>query len=334
MNGAGDEWQRFVAALVLTLFFAGTLWLLARRRKRPDVVPDEAAGTPYRIYSLDFDQVVTGDALPALLGGATTDRARRWATTNDKQWHTQIEAAEALWRAIPDADPAQSHLRDIIHRHPADWALTILVDMSGSMRGDPVIQVAAQVRWLCESLTAHDVPVALLGFSTMGWHGGKAAQAWISAGKPSRPGRLCSLLHMAFKDFDAPFSASAWHAMLHPDALRENVDGEALMWAADTLKSRAEPRKLLIILSDGAPVDDTTFTYNGPSYLIRHLLDRIGAIMDNPDMSLGAIGVGYAVDRYYPISASVSDLATLAPAMVDMIGRLLDAPNSSVRTMH
>lgn len=331
--GPGDEWQRFVAALVLTLIFAGILWLLARRRKRPDVVPDEAAGTPYRIYSRDFDQVVTGDALPALLGGATTDRARGWASTSDKQWHSQIEAAEALRRAIPDANPAQSHLRNIVQRHPTDWALVILVDMSGSMRGDPVIQVAAQVRWLCEALAAHDVPVALLGFSTMGWHGGKAAHAWKSAGKPSRPGRLCSLLHMAFKDFDTPLSAPAWEAMLHPDALRENVDGEALIWASDCLRNRPESRKLLIILSDGAPVDDATLLHNGPSYLERHLLDRIGIIMDDPDVSLGAIGIGYAVDRYYPVSATVSDLTTLAPAMVDMIDRWLDAPNSSARTM-
>lgn len=330
MNDAGNEWLRFLTALVPAIFFIWLFWAAQRRRDAVVIVCDEPTGASYRIYTDRFDQQVAGDALPALLRGPTSDRARGWSTQDDMFWNGRIAAAEGMIKAAP---PASAHLADMLRRHPDDWALTLLVDMSGSMKGDPITHVAAQVRSLCDTLYDHAIPVALLGFSTMGWHGGRAAEEWRLAGRPARPGRLCALLHMQFKEFDRPLGCAAWRAMLHPDALRENVDGEALLWAAELTRQRPERRKLLLILSDGAPVDDATLAHNGPSYLERHLVDNIGALTQG-DVLLGAIGVGFAVDRYYPTAFAVGDLMDITPAIVDMTDQLLSMTHPSARTMH
>lgn len=202
------------------------------------------------------------------------------------------------------------------------------------MKGDPITYVASHVKWLCDILHKNNLPVSLAGFSTLGWHGGRAMEAWQLAGRPKRPGRLCALLHVTFKTFDSSLAATDWRAMLHPDALRENVDGEALEWAAQSLRDRPEPKKLLIILSDGAPVDDATLTYNGPTYLERHLLSTIDAIVDEGTVLLGAIGVGFGVERYYPTAFAVEDLNDLAPALVDMIDQLLSMSERSPMALH
>ncbi len=337
MNWEADDYVRFLASLVPAAFFVWMFWAFARKRLRKDktdMVADEPLGTAYRVYTRRFDEIVAGDALPRLLRGPTSDRARGWCTDDDLFWRVRTDAARALIEASPPSEPTLQHLTQVILRHREDWALTLLLDMSGSMRGDPITHVAAQTRWLCDTLHRQGIPVSLLGFSTMGWQGGRAAEEWRLAGREPRPGRLCALLHMQFKDFDTPLGSQSWRAMLHPDALRENVDGEALAWAADSLRLRPERRKLLLILSDGAPVDDMTLTYNGPSYLERHLIDTINVIAQEGKILLGAIGVGFAVDRYYPTASAVEDLHDLAPAMVDMIDQLLNVANLPPRTIH
>lgn len=336
MGGTVGDYVNFLLSLVSPAFFIWMFWAAARKRWRKKVVEiaDEPPGTPYRVFTSRFDAVVAGEALPKLLRGPTSDRARGWCTDDDRFWHVRIAAAEALLQNNFPNPLAQRQLTDVLARHRNDWALTLLIDMSGSMRGDPITHVAAQTRWLCNRLAEHGIPVSLLGFSTMGWHGGRAAEEWRLTGRPSRPGRLCALLHMQFKDFDRPLTPAAWQAMLHPDALRENVDGEALAWAADALLLRPERHKLLLMLSDGAAVDDVTLAHNGPSYLERHLIDTINAIVQDRKILLGAIGVGFAVDRYYPTAFGVGDMNDLAPAIVDMIDQLLTTTNPSPRTVH
>jgi cobaltochelatase CobT len=334
VNEKAGDFARFLFALIPVSLVLWVYWAAGRRRQHgPALVEDEPSGAAYRVFTRDHDQRVRGRDLAALMGGATSDRARGWATIDDMAWQAQVAAAQTIASEMP-AVAAARQLADIVRRHPHDWALTLLIDMSGSMRGDPIIHVAAHVRWLCNTLHAADVPVALLGFSTMGWHGGAAKFEWEAVGSPERPGRLCALLSMDFKSFDAPLQDADWSAMLHPDALRENVDGEALEWAADSLLHRPERKKLLLVLSDGAPVDDATLANNGSSYLERHLLTMIESILQDGAILLGAIGVGYAVDRYYPTAFAVDDFDHLSTAMVDMIDQLLSIDQRSSKDLH
>jgi len=165
--------------------------------------------------------------------------------------------------------------------------------------------------------------VEILGFSTAGWHGGFSYQAWQQAGRPKRPGRLCALRHVIYKSADEALTEIGRRTLVHPDLLRENVDGEAMLWAAGRLETRPEPIRLLIMVSDGAPVDDATLLHNGPDYLRRHLSACIDALQRGDDLLLGAVGVRYRVEEFYALSTAGVELSALPTAFLDLLEKMI-----------
>jgi cobaltochelatase CobT len=198
----------------------------------------------------------------------------------------------------------------------------LLIDQSGSMKGAPIAAAASSVGLISEALTQMGVATEILGFTTAGWQGGFPRQQWLTQGRPKRPGRLCALAHIVYKRADeAEWSAESRDAFLHPDVLRENVDGEALEWAEARLLALPASRKLLIILSDGAPVDDATLFSNGPGYLMRHLHATIARIQREENVALGAVGIEHDVEQLYR-HARKAGVDTLSTALIDLIVRL------------
>ena len=321
--GGGDVGRALAGILVLALLC--WLGLTNSRSGRASVngVQDEPPQQPYRIYTRSHDLELSAREVPAALLKSSPDRAKGWMTRDQTQWHDNLERSLAL--PLPDEQQSE-RLADVLRDQ--DCAICILIDQSGSMKGDPIIHVAALVRWFAHVLTPIGVPLAVLGFSTVGWQGGKARQDWLSDGRPARPGRLAALLHAVYKPFDAQLADDDWRVLLHPDILRENIDGEALMWAADLLHARPEAKRLLMILSDGAPVDDATLLHNGPNYLGRHLRDVIATIERDSTVSLAAVGINFRVDGFYPCSGSTTCLLDLAPLMVDVVGQAFAKPDT------
>ena len=160
------------------------------------------------------------------------------------------------------------------------------------------------------------------GFTTLGWRGGEPRRLWIAQGRPGRPGRLCALLHLVYRDFHAPLTVDQWSVMLDPTVLRENIDGEAIGWAASLLRARTEPRRLLIVLADGAPVDNSTLMENGPRFLDREILRVMGEIDAAGDVTLGAVGMGHSMERYFARWRAAIDPAGLPEALAALVGAM------------
>ena len=176
--------------------------------------------------------------------------------------------------------------------------------------------------------------VEVLGFTTAGWRGGRARELWHSSGRPEFPGRLCALLHIIYKAADEPLhDGIGWDAMLNGGALYENVDGEALEWAASRLLKQPESDRLLIVLSDGAPVDDSTLDANGGSILHRHVLEVTDRLTSTAELRLGGVGVGHDVSAYYTASKAVGELNELPTALASLLAELLQItkPQSECR---
>lgn len=287
-----------------------------------DPAPDEPEGTPYHVYTREFDRTVAARDAPALL--AQTDVGSRSADPPGiASWPARLAAA-AQGRGDLAFVQAEALLEPLLNGEAT--AASLLIDQSGSMR-DHIVEVAPVVKWLAALFQDRGVPLEVTGFTTLGWRGGAVRQKWIGAGRPAYPGRLCALLDVRYKDFDSPIAEEDWRAMLHPGVLRENIDGEAILHTVQRLDARPETQKLLIVLSDGAPVDDSTLMENGPTFLERHVRSVIADVECRHDIALGAIGIGYAVDRYYGHSRQVADLAelplALAQEMVDLAALIL-----------
>ena len=304
-------------------FFGWLFWAKWRQRhRRSSAAPiaDEPEGTPYRVFTRRFDEVVAGRDVPARLAANIFLRTRDWGRFDRALWLRKV--AEA--RSIADAIPAEAGERLRCALTGADdVAIALLVDQSGSMKDEPIAHAATTARWASRLITASGAACAVLGFTTVGWQGGEARQQWLGAGRPSRPGRLCALLHIVYPKFGESLADEDWAAMLYRGALFENVDGEAIAWSSALLRDRPARRKLLIVLSDGAPVDDSTLTDNGPSYLERHVRQVIAAIEGSDDIRIGAIGIGFAMDRYYACSRQAANLDQLPVALADLIGEML-----------
>lgn len=207
---------------------------------------------------------------------------------------------------------------------PADIVLSLLVDQSGSMKGEPIAAAAATADWLAGLASRFGARMEILGFSTAGWHGGHAYAQWLRSGRPKRPGRLCALMHIVYKEADETgLRTQARRAMLHPDLLRENVDGEALLWAAQRLSDYAEPHKLLIVISDGAPVDDATLLHNGLSYLRRHLVSSVRRLRHEGAITLGAVGLDHRIENVIPLSTFADCPAALPRATGELVEALI-----------
>lgn len=207
-----------------------------------------------------------------------------------------------------------------------DTVVTILIDNSGSMRGRPIMVAAVCADILARTLERCNVKTEILGFTTRAWKGGSSREDWIKAGKPAQPGRLNDLRHIIYKAADAPWRRARRNLglMMREGLLKENIDGEALMWAHQRLLGRPEARRILMVISDGAPVDDSTLSVNSGHYLERHLREVIGEIENRSPVQLIAIGIGHDVTRYYRRAVTIVDVEQLAGAIVDKLAELFD----------
>lgn len=297
------------------LFFAWLFWAFARRRRNVRPIGDEPPGTPYRIHTRAFDRELRARDVAAALAADPFMRRNRWAVPDAAVWEARTAAANRI--AVDPTGELADRLC-VALEGSADLAVCVLVDHSGSMR-DRMVDVAAALRWWSRTLTRAGVPLALLGFTTVGWRGGQPREQWLRKRRPERPGRLCALLHLTYQQFGEALSEADWRLMLNPGILFENIDGEALAWAHDSLRARPERRKLLIVVSDGAPVDDATLTANGLEYLERHLRTVIAQVDTDPEVELAAVGIGCDVSHYYRRSRAAADADALAPLLVELV---------------
>ena len=207
-----------------------------------------------------------------------------------------------------------------------DTVVSILIDNSGSMRGRPIMVAAVCADILARTLERCGVKTEILGFTTRAWKGGSSREDWLKAGKPPQPGRLNDLRHIIYKAADAPWRRARRNLglMMREGLLKENIDGEALMWAHQRLIGRPEARRILMVISDGAPVDDSTLSVNSGHYLERHLREVIAEIEAKSPVQLIAIGIGHDVTRYYRRAVTIVDVEQLAGAITDQLAELFE----------
>ena len=207
-----------------------------------------------------------------------------------------------------------------------DTVVTLLIDNSGSMRGRPITVAATCADILARTLERCGVKTEILGFTTRAWKGGQAREKWLAAGKPTNPGRLNDLRHIIYKAADDPWrrARQALGLMMREGLLKENIDGEALIWAHNRLLGRPEQRRILMVISDGAPVDDSTLSVNCGNYLERHLRQVIADIEGKSPVELIAIGIGHDVTRYYKRAVTIVDAEELGGAMTEKLAELFE----------
>ncbi len=319
---------------------------------RPNRPAGEGAPTPdYRAYTTRFDEQVAAtdlcDAeelirLRAYLDqqlvhfqGAVTKLAnrlqRRLMAQQSRSWDFDQEEglldAARLARVVINPAHSLSYKieRDTDFR---DTVVTLLIDNSGSMRGRPISIAAISADILARTLERCGVRTEILGFTTRAWKGGQSREQWLAAGRPVNPGRLNDLRHIVYKRADEPWrhARASLGLMMREGLLKENIDGEALMWAHGRLVVRPEERKILMVISDGAPVDDSTLSVNSGSYLEKHLRQVIGWIENRSPVELIAIGIGHDVTRYYSRAVTIMDAEQLGGTMVEQLAALFDLP--------
>ena len=217
-----------------------------------------------------------------------------------------------------------------------DTVVTLLLDNSGSMRGRPISIAAISADVLARTLERCSVKVEILGFTTRAWKGGQAREKWLNEGREQQPGRLNDLRHIIYKGADAPWRRARANLglMMKEGLLKENIDGEALEWAHRRMLQRSEARKILMVISDGAPVDDSTLSVNPANYLEKHLRDVIAMVERRKQVELLAIGIGHDVTRYYERAVTITDVEQLAGAMTEQLASLFDSdPRARARLM-
>ena len=255
---------------------------------------------------------------------------RRLMAQQNRSWdfdqeEGQLDAAR-LVRVITNPAHALSYKieRDTQFR---DTVVTLLIDNSGSMRGRPISIAAICADILARTLERCAVKTEILGFTTRAWKGGQAREKWLADGRPARPGRLNDLRHIVYKPADAPWRRARKNLglMMREGLLKENIDGEALLWAHDRLLARHEDRRILMVISDGAPVDDSTLSVNSGNYLERHLRQVIRWIETRSPVELTAIGIGHDVTRYYAKAVTIMDAEQLGGTIIDQLAALFEA---------
>ena len=254
---------------------------------------------------------------------------RRLMAQQNRSWEFDLEEGQL--------DPARLSRIIIDPLHPLsfkaekdtefrDTVVTLLLDNSGSMRGRPITVAATCADILARTLERCGVKVEILGFTTRAWKGGQSREHWLTAGKPANPGRLNDLRHIIYKSADAPWRRARKNLglMMREGLLKENIDGEALDWAHKRLLARPEQRKILMMISDGAPVDDSTLSVNPGNYLERHLRWVIEEIETRSPVELIAIGIGHDVTRYYRRAVTIVDAEELGGAMTEKLAELFE----------
>jgi len=333
------------------------------RPGRPGVLPrrqglnDDPA--VYRSFTGEFDEVVEADALcdadeltrlrslldqqlahlQSVISRLANRLQRRLLAKQARAWEFDLDEGildtARLARVVTNPTYPLSYKREK-ETEFRDTVVTLLIDNSGSMRGRPITVAAMSADILARTLERCGVKVEILGFTTRAWKGGQARERWIAAGKPANPGRLNDLRHIVYKPADAPWrrARKSLGLMLREGILKENIDGEALIWAHNRLLARSEQRRILMVISDGAPVDDSTLSVNPGNYLERHLREVIAEIERNSPVKLVAIGIGHDVTRYYRRAVTIVDAEQLGGAMLDKLAELFDedeAPAPSLR---
>ncbi len=316
----------------------------------PPPAPHSEADKNYTVYSTDFDEEIRSEDLadPAELDrlrayldqqleplkGAVSRLAnklqRRLQAQQNRSWLFDLEEgtldAGRLARVVanPTTPLSFKQEKDTEFR---DTVVTLLLDNSGSMRGRPISIAAICADVLARTLERCQVKVEILGFTTRAWKGGQSRERWLANGRPQQPGRLNDLRHIIYKSADAPWRRARPNLglMMKEGLLKENIDGEALEWAHRRITGRQEVRKILMVISDGAPVDDSTLSVNPANYLEKHLRDVIAMVEKKKLVELIAIGIGHDVTRYYNRAVTITDVEQLAGAMTEQLASLFDA---------
>ena len=325
----------------------------------PPLAPISDADPNYTVFSTEFDEEIKAEDLAEAaelerlrayldqqldpLKGAVSRLAnklqRRLMAQQSRSWQFDLDEgildAARLARIIanPTIPLAYKQEKDTDFR---DTVVTLLLDNSGSMRGRPISIAAICADVLARTLERCNVKVEILGFTTRAWKGGQSREKWLQDGRSQLPGRLNDLRHIVYKSADAPWrrSRSNLGLMMKEGLLKENIDGEALEWAYRRLSMRREARKILMVISDGAPVDDSTLSVNPANFLEKHLRDVITMIEKRKAVELLAIGIGHDVTRYYGRAVTITDVEQLAGAMTEQLAALFDAnPRSRARMM-
>lgn len=311
----------------------------------------------YKVFTREFDETVEANELcdeeeldklrahldkqlanlQGVVGRLANRLQRRLMAAQNRSWDFDLEEGyldtARLTRLV--IDPAQplsfKRERDTEFR---DTVVTLLLDNSGSMRGRPITVAATCTDILARTLERCGVKVEILGFTTKAWRGGQSREAWLQRGKPANPGRLNDLRHIIYKSADTPWRRARRNLglMMREGLLKENIDGEALVWAHQRLLARSEHRRILMMISDGAPVDDSTLSVNPGNFLEKHLRGVIEEIETRSPIELIAIGIGHDVTRYYRRAVTIVDAEELAGAITEQLAALFDENGDKKRS--
>ena len=323
---------------------------------RPNFRPTDGDGFQYKVFTKTFDETIGAEELcdaeeltrlrayldaqltqlQGVVGRLANRLQRRLMAQQNRSWQFDLEEGvldvARLSRVVtePLAPLTFKQEDDTDFR---DTVVTLLLDNSGSMRGRPIMIAAICADILARTLERCGVKTEILGFTTKAWKGGQARDQWMKSGKSPNPGRLNDLRHIIYKSADAPWRRARRNLglMMREGLLKENIDGEALEWAHDRLMGRPEQRRILMVISDGAPVDDSTLSVNSGGYLERHLRDTIEKIQDYSPVELIAIGIGHDVTRYYARAVTIVDAEQLGGAIVDKLAELFEEEPKAAR---
>jgi cobaltochelatase CobT len=322
----------------------------AQTAMRPNWQPaGEDNAKAYKVFTREFDEVIQAsdlcdseelerlrkyldNALKGLdqaVGRLANRLQRRLMAQQERAWKFDLEEGvldgSRLARVIADPSLPLSYKQESDTEF-RDTIVTLLLDNSGSMRGRPIMVAAACADILARTLERCGVKTEILGFTTKAWKGGRSKEKWLADGKPPQPGRLNDLRHIIYKSADTPWRRARVNLglMMREGLLKENIDGEALLWAWKRLGARPEQRRIMMVISDGAPVDDGTQSANSAGYLERHLRETIAQIENRSEVELLAIGIGHDVTRWYRRAVTINDVEQLGGAMTDQLAALFD----------
>jgi cobaltochelatase CobT len=332
----------------------------------PDDLTNSPPGErPYRPYTATYDEVTYAtdlcedeeltrlrahldqqlNHLQGMIGKLANRLQRRLMAKQTRSWEFDLEEgmldAGKLSRIVTNPESPLSFKLEK-ETDFRDTVVTLLLDNSGSMRGRPISVAAMSADILARTLERCSVRVEILGFTTRAWKGGQSREKWLADGKPANPGRLNDLRHIVYKSADEPWRRARKNLglMLREGLLKENIDGEALLWAHQRLLARQEDRRILMVISDGAPVDDSTLSVNPGNYLDRHLRQVIQWIESRSPVDLVAIGIGHDVTRYYRRAVTIVDAEQLGGVMLEKLTELFEddplakLPHAARRRMH
>ena len=315
-----------------------------------DYQSDETARNQgYRVFTDKYDEIIEAaelcdseeldrlrglldrhlESLTSVIAKLANRLQRKLMAYQNRSWDFDLEEgvldAGKLHRVVTQPLSALSFKQEQDTKF-RDTIVTLLLDNSGSMRGRPITIAAVTADILARTLERCGVKVEILGFTTKAWKGGQSREAWQLAGKPDKPGRLNDLRHIIYKAGDIPYRRArrSLGLMLREGILKENIDGEALLWAHNRLLARHEDRQILMVISDGAPVDDSTLSANSGNYLEKHLRQVIAMIQERSPVELLAIGIGHDVTRYYERAVTITDAEHLGGAVMTQLADLFD----------